>query len=126
MPGEVKPSKLPSQRDRDASENMSSRAGRSATGSFGEQTLEIEAEVAGQRWLRAEVWDIATNGAFTQPVWLDLPPGSILEVEGREWIVGLTRPFRMSRKQKTGRTIPAFPLQPILIRGGLPKVTRPV
>ena len=42
----------------------------SETGSFGEDTLKINADVAGQRWLRVEVWDIATNGAFTQPVWL--------------------------------------------------------
>ena len=25
----------------------------------------------GRRWVRLEIWDIATNGAFTQPVWLE-------------------------------------------------------
>ncbi len=30
---------------------------------------ELTAELAACRWLRLEVWDIATNGAFTQPVW---------------------------------------------------------
>jgi len=24
-----------------------------------------------QKWVRFEVWDIATNGAFTQPVWIE-------------------------------------------------------
>ena len=43
------------------------------TGSFGKETLRFSADVAGQRWLRVEVWDVATNGAFTQPVWLDEP-----------------------------------------------------
>ncbi len=42
----------------------------SATESFGEKSAEIDIDVSGQRWLRVEVWDIATNGAFTQPVWL--------------------------------------------------------
>ncbi|MBB74874.1 MAG: hypothetical protein CMJ75_10215 [Planctomycetaceae bacterium] len=39
-------------------------------GSFGEQSFRTKVDVAGQRWLRVEVWDIATNGVFTQPVWL--------------------------------------------------------
>ena len=44
------------------------RIGLSNVGSFGQQTFEFEVDVAGQRWLRVEVWDVATNGAFTQPV----------------------------------------------------------
>ncbi len=43
----------------------------SATEAFGEESFEIEIDATDQRWLRVEVWDIATNGAFTQPVWLD-------------------------------------------------------
>lgn len=43
----------------------------SETGSHGESSFSIDADVTNQRWLRVEVWDIATNGAFTQPVWLD-------------------------------------------------------
>ncbi len=43
----------------------------STTGSFGEVSLKIDADVTDQRWLRVEVWDVATNGAFTQPVWLN-------------------------------------------------------
>jgi len=42
----------------------------SDTGSYGEQAFQFNVDVTGQRWLRIEVWDIATNGAFTQPVWL--------------------------------------------------------
>ena len=40
------------------------------TGSFGEQSFRTKVDATGQRWLRVEVWDIATNGVFTQPVWL--------------------------------------------------------
>ena len=43
----------------------------STTGSFGEVSLKLDTDVTDQRWLRVEVWDVATNGAFTQPVWLD-------------------------------------------------------
>ena len=43
----------------------------STTGSFGEVSLKIDADVTDQHWLRVEVWDVATNGAFTQPVWLN-------------------------------------------------------
>jgi hypothetical protein len=42
----------------------------SATESFGEKTLKVDVDVSGQRWIRVEVWDVATNGAFTQPVYL--------------------------------------------------------
>ena len=28
-------------------------------------------QAAGRRWVRFEVWDIAANGAFTQPVWIE-------------------------------------------------------
>ena len=41
-----------------------------STNSFGEKNLAVDVNLAGQRWVRLEVWDIATNGAFTQPVWL--------------------------------------------------------
>ena len=37
---------------------------------FGERTLTHRLNLAGRTWVRMEVWDIATNGAFTQPVWL--------------------------------------------------------
>jgi hypothetical protein len=28
-------------------------------------------DLAGKKWARFEVWDIATNGAFTEPVWVE-------------------------------------------------------
>ena len=43
----------------------------SETKAFGQDSLRIDADLSGQRWARVEVWDIATNGAFTQPVWLE-------------------------------------------------------
>jgi len=43
----------------------------SATKAFGQDSLSIDVDLIGQRWVRVEVWDIATNGAFTQPVWLE-------------------------------------------------------
>ena len=42
----------------------------SATESFGKKSFKFNVDVSQARWLRIEVWDIATNGAFTQPVWL--------------------------------------------------------
>ncbi|MCP3916864.1 MAG: hypothetical protein GY711_15035 [bacterium] len=42
----------------------------STTESLGEESIKVDVDVTGQRWLRVEVWDIATNGAFTQPAWL--------------------------------------------------------
>ena len=42
----------------------------SATESFGEVPIKADVDVTGQRWLRVEVWDIATNGVFTQSVGL--------------------------------------------------------
>ncbi len=43
----------------------------SHTTSFGEDRITIPVDLSGQKWVRVEVWDIATNGAFTQPVWID-------------------------------------------------------
>ena len=31
---------------------------------------------AGMAWLRVSIWDVATNGAFVQPVWLGPPAAS--------------------------------------------------
>jgi hypothetical protein len=41
------------------------------TESFGKRELTIPFDASGRRWVRLEVWDIAANGAFTQPVRLD-------------------------------------------------------
>lgn len=38
---------------------------------FGRRSLRIPVELTGTKWVRLEVWDIAANGAFTQPVWVE-------------------------------------------------------
>jgi hypothetical protein len=40
------------------------------TGAFGRRTLKLNPDLAGRKWVRVQVWDVAVNGAFTQPVWL--------------------------------------------------------
>jgi hypothetical protein len=37
---------------------------------FSEIEIKQKVNLRGRRWARLEVWDIAANGAFTQPVWL--------------------------------------------------------
>jgi len=41
------------------------------TEAFGSRTLKVPANLTGRKWVRFEVWDIATNGAFTEPVWIE-------------------------------------------------------
>jgi hypothetical protein len=41
------------------------------TTSFGSREIRVEANLDGRRWVRLEVWDVAANGAFTQPVWIE-------------------------------------------------------
>ena len=55
----------------DGSDLKRQRIDLTRTESFGEQAFEVDVDVTGQQWLRVEVWDVATNGAFTQPVWLE-------------------------------------------------------
>lgn len=45
----------------------------SHTQAYGEETLTLEVDLRAAKWVRVEVWDVATNGAFTQPVWLQQP-----------------------------------------------------
>ncbi len=40
-------------------------------GAFGEKVFELDVDLTGQRWVRLEAWDVAVNGAFTQPVWIE-------------------------------------------------------
>jgi hypothetical protein len=40
------------------------------TGPFGRKTLSLSPDLAGRRWVRVAAWDIAGNGAFSQPVWI--------------------------------------------------------
>lgn len=45
----------------------------SGTLPFERSTQRINVDLKGKRWLRFEVWDIARNGAFTQPIWIEGP-----------------------------------------------------
>jgi hypothetical protein len=38
--------------------------------SFGTRTLKVPLDLKGRTWVRLEVWDVAADGAFTQPVWV--------------------------------------------------------
>jgi hypothetical protein len=42
----------------------------SDTDPFAQRTLRLNADLTGRTWVRLEAWDIAGDGAFTQPVWL--------------------------------------------------------
>jgi hypothetical protein len=56
--------------------------------------------------------ELTVDNPTWQPLWLDVPAGSVVSADGRDWVIGLTAPFRMMRKQRTGRTVTAFPLRP--------------
>jgi hypothetical protein len=43
----------------------------SDTGPFGERTLTLSPDLEGRKWARVQAWDVAGNGSFTQPVWLN-------------------------------------------------------
>lgn len=40
------------------------------TTAFGDKDFAFKVNVKNRKWVRAEVWDVAVNGAFTQTVWL--------------------------------------------------------
>ena len=40
-------------------------------GAFSNTDLNVPVEVKGAKWIRLEAWDIAANGAFSQPVWVE-------------------------------------------------------
>ena len=42
----------------------------SAEGAFAATTLRVRLDLRGARWVRLEAWDVAANGAFSQPVWV--------------------------------------------------------
>ena len=54
----------------DGSKVTRQRVDLSDTESFGERTLRTSVDLTNQKWVRFEIWDIAANGAFTQPVWV--------------------------------------------------------
>ena len=41
------------------------------TKEFGKRDLALDVDLSDRKWARFEVWDIAKNGAFTQPVWIE-------------------------------------------------------
>jgi hypothetical protein len=43
----------------------------SATPAFGTKTFTHRPDLAGRRWVRVEAWDVAANGTFSQPVWIE-------------------------------------------------------
>src|SRR5262249_43555025 len=38
---------------------------------FSGKELRVQVDLKGAKWVRLEVWDIAANGAFSQPVWVE-------------------------------------------------------
>lgn len=57
----------------DGKEVFRQRIDLSDTESFGARKLKIPVSLQGRKWVRFEVWDVAVNGAFTQPVWIGEP-----------------------------------------------------
>ena len=43
----------------------------SHTTEFNSETIDRNVDLSNRSWVRIEVWDIARNGAFTQPVWIE-------------------------------------------------------
>ena len=47
------------------------RADLADTLTFGKRTLSLHPALSGRKWVRVEAWDVAANGTFSQPVWLE-------------------------------------------------------
>lgn len=43
----------------------------SDTEAYGSRTIRAPVDLGNRKWVRLEVWDMARNGAFTQPVWIE-------------------------------------------------------
>ncbi len=41
------------------------------SGPFEKQRLTRSLDLSGRKWVRVDAWDVASNGAFTQPIWLE-------------------------------------------------------
>jgi hypothetical protein len=54
--------------------------------------------------------EITVDNPTTSALWIDVPTGSVVTAGGTKWLLGITPPFRMMRRQKTGMTVNAFPL----------------
>src|SRR5262249_38703536 len=55
----------------DGTRVYSERVDLAETGPFGRRTLTLSPDLRGRKWARVEAWDVAGNGAFSQPVWLE-------------------------------------------------------
>ncbi len=55
----------------DGKEVRRQRIALSGEGAFSRRALREPVELNGAKWVRFEVWDIAANGAFSQPVWVE-------------------------------------------------------
>jgi hypothetical protein len=40
-------------------------------GAFAGADLRVRLDLQGAKWVRLEAWDVAANGAFSQPVWVE-------------------------------------------------------
>jgi len=58
----------------DGSRVFRDRVDCSDTDPFDHRALRKSPDLTGQTWIRLEAWDVAGNGAFTQPVWLSSSP----------------------------------------------------
>ncbi len=54
----------------DGSQVFRERIDCSHTGAFEGRNLRLTPDLKGRTWVRVEAWDVACNGAFTQPIWL--------------------------------------------------------
>lgn len=55
----------------DGKEVRRQRIDLSVEAAFSRKELKVPVELKGAKWVRFEVWDIAANGAFSQPVWVE-------------------------------------------------------
>lgn len=46
----------------------------SGLAAFANHELNVPVDLRGRKWARLEAWDVAKNGAFTQPVWIEGTP----------------------------------------------------
>jgi hypothetical protein len=58
----------------DGSQVVRERIDCSDTDPFDHRRLRLTPMLAGRTWVRVEAWDVAANGAFTEPVWLTSSP----------------------------------------------------
>ncbi len=61
----------------DGAQVFRQRVDLSNTKAFDQTKLNVPVDLSKRRWVRFEVWDVAGNGAFSQPVWIEssaMPP----------------------------------------------------